>query len=142
MGGSLLFLFTLQSFLCLMKFTTFIPATAWLIISTILLMLPGSDLPKSSFFNFPYFDKIVHFTMFFLLTIFFSYPFTMNVQDKRAVKSWFVIIALSIIAYGILMEFVQKYFVPGRSFEVADIIFDGLGTLTAIFIIMCFFKKK
>ncbi len=125
-----------------MKFNTFIPATAWLIISTILLTLPGSDLPKSSFFNFPYFDKIVHFTMFFLLTFFFSYPFTMYMQNKRAVKSWFVSIALSVLAYGIFMEFVQKYFVPGRSFDVADIIFDGLGTLTGIFAIMCFFKKK
>jgi len=29
--------------------------------------------------------------------------------------------------YGIAMEFVQKYFIPFRSFDLGDIIADGIG---------------
>jgi VanZ family protein len=125
-----------------MKFTSFIPAIIWFIISTILLALPGNDLPQSSFFDFPYFDKIVHFTMFFLLTVFFSYPFAILLHDKPAIKSWFISIALYALAYGIVMEFVQKYFVPGRAFEVADIMFDGFGSSAGMLSMMLLLKKK
>lgn len=143
MGGSLLFLFTLQQYgSSAMKFTSFIPAIIWFIISTVLLALPGNDLPQSSFFNFPYFDKMVHFTMFFLLTVFFSYPFTIRLHNKQAIKSWFVSIALYALAYGIVMEFVQKFFVLGRSFDVADVMFDGLGSLVGMLAITWLFKKK
>jgi len=29
--------------------------------------------------------------------------------------------------YGILMELVQKYFIPFRSFDLGDILADGIG---------------
>ena len=35
--------------------------------------------------------------------------------------------------YGIAMEFVQKYFVPFRSFDLGDIIADGVGCLAGFF---------
>jgi len=125
-----------------MKFTLFIPAVIWFIISTILLALPATDLPESSFFDLPYFDKFVHFIIFFLLTVLFSYPFTKWVQDKWAVKRWFMNMALYSVVYGILMEFVQKYFVAGRSFDVFDILFDGIGSLAGMLATMQFFSKK
>ena len=125
-----------------MKFTLFIPAVIWFITSTILLTMPGSDLPESSFFDLPYFDKFVHFIIFFLLTLFFCYPFTKRVQDRWTVKRWFVNITLYSVVYGILMEFVQKYFVAGRSFDVVDILFDGFGSLSGMLVTMQFFYKK
>jgi VanZ family protein len=124
-----------------MKFTLFIPGIIWFIISTILLALPGNDLPQTSFFNFPYFDKIVHFFMFFLLTFFFSLPFTLP-QHRQAIKQWLVSIAIYVLAYGVLMEFVQKYWVQGRSFDLTDIFFDGMGSLAGMLVIIQFYVKK
>ena len=44
-----------------------------------------------------------------------------------ALKSIFIRIALIWLVYGIAMEFVQKYFIPNRSFDVGDIIADAAG---------------
>jgi len=35
------------------------------------------------------------------------------------------------IVYGTIMEFVQKYWIPNRSFEILDIAADSVGCLLA-----------
>jgi VanZ family protein len=40
---------------------------------------------------------------------------------------YFIIAGLICTTYGIIMEFVQKYYVPNRSFDVGDIIADTVG---------------
>ncbi len=141
MGAPCFFYLFCSHFLFPMKFSLFIPSIIWFIISTILLALPGNDLPKSSFFNFPYFDKIVHFSIFFLLTFFFSLPFTPP-RPQQPFKHWMIGIAISVLAYGVVMEFVQKYYVSGRSFDLSDILSDGLGSLGGMLAIIKFFGKK
>ena len=37
------------------------------------------------------------------------------------------------IVYGIAMEIVQKYFIPFRSFDLGDIIADGIGCAAGYF---------
>ena len=121
------------------KILSFIPAIAFFIISIVLLLLPADDLPKSGFFEIPYFDKYVHFGMFFLLTFLFCYPFT---RQATTSVSLFTKIALWVIVYGIVIEFIQKYFVPNRSFDMVDIVFDSLGSVTGLFGITRFDRKK
>jgi VanZ family protein len=121
------------------KFLPFIPAIAWLISSIILLSLPGNNLPEGSF-NFPYFDKYVHFIMFFMLTVLFCYPITK--WGPGSSTSLFNQIAVYVIVYGIIMEFVQKHLVPNRSFDVVDILFDSLGSLSGLAAIRLYNRKK
>jgi VanZ family protein len=125
-----------------MKFVLFAPGIIWFIISTILLVIPGNDIPRGGFFNLTYFDKMVHFIMFFLLTFFFSFPFTTSAQPRQAIKHWFQSIAVYVLAYGIMMEFIQKYWVQGRSFDFSDIIYDALGSLGGMVASLQFFLKK
>ncbi len=40
------------------------------------------------------------------------------------------------------MEFVQKYFVAGRSFDLADIVFDGLGSFAGMMLMLQIGAKK
>jgi VanZ family protein len=40
---------------------------------------------------------------------------------------YFSQIAIYFFIYGIAMEFVQKYFIPNRSFDLKDVLADGLG---------------
>jgi len=125
-----------------MKFSWFIPALIWFIISAVLLSLPGDDLPKSPLFEFPYFDKLVHLGMFFLLSSLFCYPLSLVAEKSAVLKSQSISISLCILAYGIIMEFVQKYFVVGRSFDVVDIVFDGIGSFTGMLAVIIYYGKK
>jgi len=49
--------------------------------------------------------------------------------DKVKLKRVFITIGIIWLAYGTGMEFVQKYFVSNRSFDIGDIIADGTGCL-------------
>ncbi|HEY1872672.1 MAG TPA: hypothetical protein VGG71_16540 [Chitinophagaceae bacterium] len=40
------------------------------------------------------------------------------------------------------MEFVQKYFIPNRSFDVTDMIADGIGSVMGVIIFSKMFIKK
>ena len=120
------------------RIIAFVPAAVWLIISIILLTLPGSDIPQSSFFEIVYFDKWVHIGMFALLMLLWCFPF---LKKEIRVSNVFVIIGLSVIAYGILMEFVQKYFTTDRSFDITDIMADSAGVIIVWFWLIYKSKK-
>ena len=57
-------------------------------------------------------------------------------------KNIFLFIAVLSLIYGIGMEIVQKYFIPFRSFDAADIIADGIGCMLGYFISTRKFLKK
>jgi VanZ family protein len=125
-----------------MSIKWFVPALVWFVISFVLLVLPGNDLPHNDFFNIPYFDKWVHTGMFFLLSSLFSLPFTQFQYKVQTVRTWFVKVAILVIVYGIAMEFVQKYFTTGRSFDVTDIVFDTIGSFLGWLAIGIYYGKK
>ena len=125
-----------------MRFSSFLPGITWLIISAVLLALPGNDLPHAKFFNIPFFDKYVHFAMFFMLTALFSYPFIYSVADEPVIKAWVNKVTTYVILYGILMEFVQRYFVSGRSFDLIDIVFDTFGSVAGLVVARKYYDKK
>jgi len=125
-----------------MSFKLFLPATVWLVISMFLLTIPGNDLPHSRFFDIPFFDKYVHFGMFFLLTALFSYPFFFLETEQSIIKAWFYRVSVYVIAYGILMEFVQKFLANGRSFDYTDIVFDALGSVVGLLLVSRVYNNK
>jgi len=125
-----------------MTFKSFLPGLIWLIISAVLLVLPGNDLPHNRYFDIPFFDKYVHFTMFFMLTALFSFPFISLCTEKSVIKSWFTKISLFVIVYGILMEFVQKFMAIDRSFDLIDILFDSLGSVAGLLTVSYYYNNK
>jgi VanZ family protein len=124
-----------------MKPRYFIPAVAWFLLSTFLLCLPGDELPRAKLFDIPFFDKYVHIALFGGLVFFFCLPFNRSSIPAVKVSNWFVTISLYALAYGIVMEFVQKYFVPNRSFDIVDILFDALGIATSAILMWSWYKK-
>lgn len=125
-----------------MSVKSFLPAISWLILSMILLAIPGKDLPHSKFFEIPFFDKYVHFFMFLILTVLFCYPFFYLPAKTAVIKAWFLKIASYAVVYGILMEYVQRFFVQDRSFDVADMAVDALGSLVGLLIAVQAYSKK
>lgn len=108
----------------------FIPALIWFIIIFILLTLPGSDLPSSSFLTEIDFDKFVHISLFSIFVFLISYPF---IKNKNLYTGTYILIAVLALVYGILMEFVQKYFAIGRSCDVLDMVADACGCALGFF---------
>ena len=103
----------------------------WTLIIGILLALPGSMLPSETHFAIPQFDKIVHISLFggfvFLWNLYLS---VRPIPRAKLLRLFFLIFILA-EAYGIGMEYVQKYFIPLRDFDEGDIIADIIGASLA-----------
>lgn len=111
-----------------------LPAIAWFILSLILLTLPGKDLPQIGWMENLPIDKVIHVFLFFVLVILFFWGIV-STKPGIANKRVLVFIALAALLYGIAMEFVQKYWVPNRSFDEWDIVADGIGSSLPLFFI-------
>ena len=106
---------------------SFIAAIVWFIISTVLLTIPGSSLPKEDWLVKIWFDKWVHIGMFSIMVFFYCRAIHKKFTTIKKLKNAFLLIGLGCLLYGIGMEFVQKYFVANRSFDGGDIIADAVG---------------
>jgi VanZ family protein len=98
-------------------------ALGWWAITLWLLTLPGSKIPHEDWYDLVQVDKWVHFAFFFAFVWLFFKALTRY--------KWLVITTFTAIAYGIAIEFVQKYCVINRSFDVWDIAADTVGAVTA-----------
>ncbi|HMH20898.1 MAG TPA: VanZ family protein [Puia sp.] len=103
----------------------------WSVVIGILLTLPGSVLPNEGSFKIPHFDKLVHMGMFGGFVFSWNmYLSTKPMPLKRLLRLFFVVFMISFV-YGIGSEYVQKYFIPQRDFDEADIIADMIGASLA-----------
>jgi VanZ family protein len=110
-----------------------IPAVAWLIICTILLTLPASAFPSEKWYmKIPMFDKWVHIGIFCILSFLFCWGLFKIGIFTDSLKRNFVQTGISCLLYGIVMELVQRYFIPNRSFDPGDVIADGVGSLAGV----------
>ncbi len=73
------------------------------------------------------FDKIVHFISYFALTL--SWFFALQTLVKKRKNK--VIIVLSIIAYGIIIEALQGGMTTHRQADIYDILANSIGVLLA-----------
>ena len=106
---------------------------AEIVIIFVLLSLPGNSFHTSSnwFGNLPI-DKIVHVGLFGSLSFSFFYHFEKSNQQKyKSVRAKAYVLIFCML-YGIAMEYYQKYYVPSRGFEVADMLADTLGAIIAL----------
>ena len=105
--------------------------------------MPGSSVPSGWFFtHIPQFDKIVHIGMFGMLCILFHFPAFTSSLSGRQKTTWYWLVSIAGIVYGVSMEFVQRDLVANRSFEGADILADMVGCLGALAISASFFRQE
>jgi VanZ family protein len=121
--------------------TIILPALLWLIVTTVLLCLPGSAFPKENWFDKIWLDKWIHIGLF--ATMVFLWCRAAHLSDNPNKKVLiFSQIAVYVFLYGIVMEFVQHYFIPNRSFDLGDIIADGAGSGLGGFLSVRLYIKK
>jgi VanZ family protein len=104
----------------------YIPIT-WTLIIGILMCLPGKVLPSEAGFSIPQFDKLVHIGLFGGFVFLWSLWLTKRVDTPAVLLRWFFVFYVIANVYGIGMEYVQKYWIPGRDYDLADMIADMIG---------------
>ena len=65
---------------------------------------------------------------------------SINISGKKI--RLFIYIALYSFLYGVIMEFIQKYFIPNRSFDLGDIAADGMGSGIGLLLSVKLYIKK
>ncbi|MFT3949790.1 MAG: VanZ family protein [Agriterribacter sp.] len=106
-------------------FSTIWPALLWSMAIFILLVIPGRELPQGP--EVPSLDKIIHAFLFGMQVWLWCTYFKRAEKFPRLSGVFLLILILSSL-YGIGMEYVQKYFVTNRAFELGDIIADIAGS--------------
>src|SRR5882757_5418398 len=97
----------------------FIPGIAWFFLVTLLLCLPGSDIPTpENWMNKIYIDKWVHVGLFSVLAFLFMRPVFKSSWEPREKWHYCIKIAIAVSLWGITSEVIQKFFIPGRSFDL------------------------
>lgn len=114
-----------------MELKHFIPAIVWFLISVWLLTMPGSNIPHIGWFDTLQIDKWVHITLFFILCFLFMWAISKSISSPSKKMFWFIVVALLGIIYGTAMEFIQRDYIPNRSFDIWDIIADFFGSIAA-----------
>ncbi|MCE5204553.1 MAG: VanZ family protein [Porphyromonadaceae bacterium] len=119
---------------------TFLPLiTGFIIFFATCLVSPSQvpDMPD----DVPW-DKLVHFGMFFFLSAVSLVDYYRMHKGNPAVFRSILWGFLVPVLYGGAIELLQKYFFPPRSAEWGDWIADILGSLTAVILIIIFFRKR
>jgi VanZ family protein len=119
-------------------FIKFIPGIAWFFVVLVLICLPNDEIPKIGWLTNINFDKVIHIGIFGMLTVLFCWPFYNSSFPGKQRLQYFIKIAIATAVWGLTTEFIQKFFVPGRSFDMFDWAADSLGALIAFW----FCKKK
>ena len=105
----------------------------WTAVIVILSLLPKSALQHQHLPLFKGADKIVHFIMYLIL-MWLWYLRSLVTGDKK------YIIAGTIysIALGVVLEYIQRDYIAGRTFDVYDI----LANITGVFAVIIFIILK
>jgi VanZ family protein len=98
----------------------------------ILSLLPGDKFPEIDFTLFQI-DKVVHFLLYFILAILMYYSF-FKIKNELVIKRVVVIIVTGVLL-GTLIEVIQGTLIPNRAFDQLDILANSLGTLLGFIII-------
>lgn len=125
-----------------MKKNTFAFAFAiiWMLLVTILLCTPGSRLPRINWSDKIWLDKWAHVFLFLVLVVLWCRVYLRKATDAN-IKKIFTTITLVSILYGVIMEIVQHYFIPFRSFDFGDMLADAIGAIAGYFITVRRFMK-
>ena len=119
-----------------------LPAT-WTILTIVLLCLPGSSIPgESAVFNIPHFDKVVHVILFGGIVLFWGGYYAFQPDKVYGWRKVVIFLAILSTGLGIVLEYVQFYYIPQRSFDRFDIVADTCGAVAALLFLLFLFPRR
>ena len=116
-----------------------LPALLWLLGILVVTLTPGEQLPETP--DVIGFDKLVHFSLFFILT-FLWYRVGREHRKEKLNKIKFITNYLVFgIGIAILVEYLQR-FIPGRSFDLWDMVANLLGGAVGTVCFYILYRKQ
>jgi VanZ family protein len=120
----------------------FIPGIAWFFLVLTLCCIPGDDLPKVDNWMIQIdYDKLIHVGIFAVLAFLFMYPIVKSALSKKEKWHYCIKLALVTMVWGYTTEVIQKFFIPGRSYDLADWLSDSIGGLVALIFCKLYFLR-
>lgn len=120
----------------------FIPGIAWFFVVLVLLCMPGQAMPTISWLDKFYFDKWVHMGIFGLLALLFMMPVALSSISHKEQITYLICIAIATSVWGLTTEFIQKYLVINRAFDLLDWVADSFGALASFIFCRKTYVKK
>ncbi len=111
-----------------------LPALVWAACIFVASSLPARIFPSLRIFQY---DKIIHFTLFFILGIFVYRALDLFWAEKKFSWSRAFSAIVLVTLYGGLDEYHQR-FVPGRTADVLDAMSDTVGGIVAMAVILIY----
>jgi len=106
--------------------------TLWTILTVVLLCLPGSALPSGGLFSIKHLDKVAHIVLFGGIVLLWGFFLYQRQKFKTRWLELVVLITAGNIVFGIIMEYIQRDYIPNRSFDVGDILADAAGSIAVM----------
>ena len=114
----------------------------WTLLILLVCLMPGDNLPSTSFLSFKGADKLIHFTLYLVLFIFVGKGLV-NYFDSSYSSNRIILIAfLYCLFLGVGVEFLQSVFVAGRSGDFFDVLSNGIGASVGIVILLVQLKRS
>ena len=106
---------------------------AWggVIVYLLIIYSPKFGLPTS----FPFLDKVVHFILFFIQSIFITN--TIYEYRNRNNRILLIVSIIFLLLLGVIIE-IQQIYLPYRTFEIMDLISNFVGVFSGSFFIIYF----
>lgn len=108
------------------KLALFMKPFIWLLFIAVLSLMPAEDLPKMPLRDLPQYDKMVHFTMYFILAVLLVKPLIILQYPV-----WLVVLFISVLIGG-LIEILQFAITNYRSASWFDFVADITGAITGL----------
>lgn len=119
-----------------MKFNDYWRLTIWFLLTCFLLFIPASQLPTEPFLRIPHLDKIVHFSLFFILCLLLFRPV------KKLTPNYYFWAPLVAICLAVVLESVQHKISVTRQSDVLDLWANVAGLLSATILFRLFVAGK
>ena len=121
----------------------FVPAIVWFFVVLFLVTIPGNDLPTPDNWMIAIdYDKLIHIGVFGFLAFLFMYPFGKSSLPSKQKLHYFIRFALATIVWGYTTEVLQKFYIPGRSYDLADWLADSIGGISALLFCKFYFLRR
>jgi VanZ family protein len=104
-------------------------AILWVGLIAVACLTPNDSMPSSSFLSrIPHFDKVVHFMLYSVFTLFLMSGFSR--QYRKTVPKAYVYSFLIAFSLGVTIEFIQEY--VQRGYDVVDMAANTAGIIVAL----------
>lgn len=111
----------------------------WALFIFILCAIPGKSLPHYTWADLLSVDKLIHFSLFFILAILIKRAWALSVTKPTIALQNFIVIAGG-ITYGGLLELMQNYCYTDRSGSWFDFLANSIGVMAGALLFLKLFS--